>query len=53
VGNVSARCERAGLSGRYAGTQIAADDLAGRRIGSTVGKQAYALAKRYFAGTAR
>jgi hypothetical protein len=43
----------AGLSGRYAGTQIAADDFAGRRIGSTVGKQAYALAKRYFAGTAR
>lgn len=42
-----------GISGLYAGTQIAADDLAGRRIGTQVGKQAYALAKRYFAGTAR
>jgi hypothetical protein len=42
-----------GISGLYAGTQIAADDLAGRRIGAQVGKQAYALAERYFAGTAR
>jgi hypothetical protein len=42
-----------GISGLYAGTQIAADDLAGRKIGAQVGKQAYALAKRYFAGTAR
>ena len=32
--------DEAGLSGLYAGTQIAADDFAGRRIGSTVGKQA-------------
>jgi hypothetical protein len=45
--------DEAGLSGLYAGTQIAADDFAGRRVGSTVGKQAYALAKRYFNGTAR
>jgi hypothetical protein len=30
-----------------------ADDFAGRRIGSRVGKQAWALAERYFAGTAR
>jgi hypothetical protein len=45
--------DEAGLSGLYAGTQIAADDFAGRRIGSTVGKQAYALAERYFAGTVR
>ena len=45
--------DEAGLSGLYAGTQIGADDFAGRRIGSTVGKQAYALAKRYFNGTAR
>jgi len=43
----------AGLSGLYAGTQIAPDDLAGRRIGSKVGKQAWALAERYFSGTAR
>jgi hypothetical protein len=45
--------DEAGLSGLYAGTQIAADDFAGRGVGSTVGKQAYALAKRYFVGTAR
>jgi hypothetical protein len=45
--------DEAGLSGLYAGTQIAADDFAGRRVGSTVGEQAYALAKRYFAGTVR
>ena len=43
----------AGLSGVYEGTQIAADDFAGRRIGSTVGKQAFALAERYFAGKVR
>jgi hypothetical protein len=42
-----------GSSGLDAGTQIAADDLAGRRIGSQVGKQAWALAERYFAGTVR
>jgi hypothetical protein len=45
--------DEAGLSGVYAGTQIAADDFAGRRLGSRVGKQAWALAERYFAGTAR
>jgi hypothetical protein len=42
-----------GLSSLYAGTQIAADDVAGGRIGSRVGKQAWALAQRYFAGTVR
>jgi Na+-translocating ferredoxin:NAD+ oxidoreductase RnfD subunit len=42
-----------GIAGLDAGTQIAADDLAGRRIGSRVGKQASALAERYFAGTVR
>jgi hypothetical protein len=42
-----------GLAGLYAGTQIPADDLAGRRLGSKVGKGALALAQRYFAGTAR
>ena len=42
-----------GLSGLYAGTDIAADDLAGRRIGADVGRQAWALAERYFTGTAR
>jgi hypothetical protein len=45
--------DEAGLSGLYAGTQIAADDFAGRRLGSKVGKQAWALAERYFAGTVR
>ncbi|MDX6436293.1 MAG: hypothetical protein QOK34_1127, partial [Gaiellaceae bacterium] len=45
--------DEAGLSGVYAGTQIAADDLAGRRLGLTVGKHAFALAERYFAGKAR
>jgi Na+-translocating ferredoxin:NAD+ oxidoreductase RnfD subunit len=42
-----------GLSGLYAGTQIAADDFAGRRIGSRTGKQAWALAERYFVGKVR
>ena len=45
--------DQAGISRLYGGIHIAADDFAGRRIGSTVGKQAYALAERYFAGTAR
>jgi hypothetical protein len=45
--------DEAGLSGLYAGTQIAADDFAGRRLGSKVGKQAWALVERYFAGTVR
>jgi hypothetical protein len=45
--------DQEGISGLYAGTQIAADDFAGRGIGSRVGKQAWALAERYFAGTAR
>jgi Na+-translocating ferredoxin:NAD+ oxidoreductase RnfD subunit len=44
--------DQEGISGLYAGTQTAADDFAGRRIGSRVGKQAWALAERYFAGTA-
>jgi len=42
-----------GISGLYAGTQIPADDVAGRRLGSRVGRQAWALAERYFSGTAR
>jgi Na+-translocating ferredoxin:NAD+ oxidoreductase RnfD subunit len=45
--------DEAGLSAVYAGKETSADDLAGRHIGSTVGRQAWALAKRYFAGTAR
>ncbi|MFL5968718.1 MAG: FG-GAP-like repeat-containing protein [Gaiellaceae bacterium] len=45
--------DQAGLSRLYGGIHIAADDFAGRRIGSTVGKRAFALAERYFAGTVR
>jgi len=45
--------DQAGISRIYGGIHIAADDFAGRRIGSRIGKQAWALAERYFAGTAR
>jgi hypothetical protein len=42
-----------GLAAVFAGTGTMADDVAGGRIGSKVGKEAWALAQRYFAGTAR
>jgi ASPIC and UnbV/FG-GAP-like repeat/PAP2 superfamily len=45
--------DQAGISRIYGGIHIPVDDFAGRRIGSRVGKQAWALAQRYFAGTAR
>jgi hypothetical protein len=45
--------DQAGLSRLYGGIHIAADDFAGRRIGSGTGKQAWALAERYFAGRVR
>jgi hypothetical protein len=45
--------DQAGISRIYGGIHIPADDFAGRRIGSTVGKRAWRLAERYFAGTAR
>src|SRR5438876_2357133 len=45
--------DQAGISRLYGGIHIAADDFAGRRIGSRIGKQAWALAERYFAGTVR
>jgi hypothetical protein len=45
--------DQAGISRIYGGIHIPADDFAGRRIGSTVGKRAWALAERYFTGTAR
>jgi hypothetical protein len=45
--------DQAGISRIYGGIHIAADDFTGRRIGSRVGKAAWALAQRYFAGTAR
>ena len=45
--------DQAGISRLYGGIHIATDDFTGRRLGSRVGKQAAALAARYFAGTAR
>jgi hypothetical protein len=45
--------DQAGLSRIYGGIHIPADDFAGRRLGSRIGKRAWALAGRYFAGTAR
>jgi hypothetical protein len=44
--------DQAGVSRIYGGIHIPGDDFAGRRIGSRIGKQAWALAERYFAGTA-
>jgi len=43
----------AGVSRIYGGIHIAADDFAGRKLGSECGKGAWALAQRYFDGTAR
>jgi hypothetical protein len=45
--------DQAGISRPYGGIHIVADDFAGRRIGSVVGKRAWVLAKRYFDGSAR
>jgi len=45
--------DQAGISRIYGGIHITADDYAGRRVGSTVGKRAWALAQRYFDGSAR
>jgi membrane-associated phospholipid phosphatase len=42
----------AGISRLYGGIHIPADDLAGRRVGSRCGKDAWSRALRYFAGTA-
>jgi hypothetical protein len=44
--------DQAGTSRIYGGIHIPADDFAGRRIGSRIGKQAWTRAERYFAGTA-
>jgi hypothetical protein len=43
----------AGLSRLLGGIHIPADDLAGRRLGSTCGKDAWQLSRRYFEGSAR
>jgi hypothetical protein len=45
--------DQAGISRLYMGIHITADDFEGRRIGAQCGLEAWALAKRYFAGTAR
>ena len=44
--------DQAGASRIYGGIHIEADDFAGRRLGSRIGKQAWARAERYFAGRA-
>jgi len=43
----------AGISRLYMGIHISPDDFQGRRMGSTCGKDAWALAQRYFDGSAR
>jgi len=45
--------DAAGISRLYMGIHISPDDFAGRKIGSTCGKGAWALAQRYFDGSAR
>jgi PAP2 superfamily len=45
--------DQAGLSRLYMGIHIRSDDLEGRKIGATCGKDAMALALRYFDGSAR
>ena len=45
--------DQAGLSRLYMGIHIAADDLEGRQIGAICGIDAWALAQRYFDGSAR
>jgi hypothetical protein len=45
--------DQAGVSRIYGGIHVSADDFAGRRIGALCGKQAVALARRYFDGSAR
>ena len=45
--------DQAGISRLFGGIHIAADDLAGRSIGSTCGKEAWTLARTYFDGSAR
>jgi hypothetical protein len=45
--------DQAGISRLYGGIHIAADDFGGRTMGSQCGHDAWALASRYFDGTAR
>lgn len=44
--------DHAGISRIFGGIHIAADDFAGRQLGSQCGDEAWALAQRYFDGTA-
>ena len=44
--------DQAGQSGLFGGIHVQADDFTGRIVGSTCGKDAWALAQRYYAGTA-
>lgn len=45
--------DQAGISRLYGGIHVQADDLRGRVMGAQCGKDAYALARRYWEGTAR
>ena len=45
--------DQAGISRLFMGIHIPTDDLEGRKIGATCGKDAMALALRYFDGSAR
>jgi len=45
--------DQAGISRLYGGIHIVADDFAGRKMGSTCGRDAWDLARTYFDGTAR
>ena len=42
--------DAAGQSRLFGGIHVQADDFTGRMIGATCGKDAWALARRYFAG---
>jgi hypothetical protein len=42
--------DQAGQSRLYGGIHVQVDDFTGRRVGSTCGKDAWALAQRYYAG---
>jgi hypothetical protein len=44
--------DQAGQSRLFGGIHVQADDFTGRIIGSTCGKEAWALAQRYYSGTA-
>jgi hypothetical protein len=45
--------DQAGISRLYMGIHVREDDIEGRRIGALCGKDAWALAQRYFDGSAR